>query len=622
MELKPLAFYKRKTGSALVATLTVFLTASLTSGMQPLSAAPAPGQTVSPFASQIVWPDNTYLAEYAGHLQTAGVQVARSELIWWGLCEQTTGTYNFRVGAWDCSKWLATLKARGISPYVILCYSNPLYGGTPDTPEGRAGFAKFCQALVTRYRDDVDIWEIWNEPNLEMFWGKASDAAAYSALVAAAAPVIRAADPGCVIVGGATSGIDQTFLAACLQLGMLQYVDVVSVHPYRIDRPESINSEIAVLRAAMNAQPGGSAKRIWTGEWGYNAGWSEIDETGQAKMLARMMVNNPSQGIELSVWFSVHGWADTEDWGLTNLALQPRASHQALKVVNQQLPLPVARITKPFSLSFNPSRSRYRSEVFEHGGVSHRTLALWNALDITATGAPSVTDITAGLTSETRLSAWDGLSGDETALDARWDLPNAKVLFSKFSMRDYPIYIKLDRETLPTGFRLGRAAMTSITADSQYAPGATELAFDGLVSAASKWTSANSAPPHWLACQFGKTYRLTGFALRLPSMAGEMASYNAQAVEFQTAPSMAGPWTTAAAAANPLNHDRIISILPAPLDAACARLVVTRAGIDNYARIQEFEIYASGAVPPAGIGAFEAFAQKEQLSPGTPDPAD
>lgn len=566
-----------------------------------LASAPQPGVDMSPFASQIVWPDNPNLITYANHLQAAGVRCARSELIWWGLCESSPGVYNFAPGAWNCYAWINFLKARNIKPYCILCYGNPLYGGTPDTPAGRAAFANYCNALVTQFKNDVDIWEIWNEPNLDMFWGKTPNAADYAALVAAAAPVIRAADPDCIVVGGATSGIDRTFLDAAFDAGLLAHIDVLSVHPYRIQNPESINSEISSLRVKMNSYPNGPNVKIWTGEWGFNAAWTELGstvaerETNQAKMLQRMMLNNATQGIELSMWFSVHGWDPLEDWGLTkwDAPATARASHTAMTVINQRLPVPFSYVGNPMSVTPNSPVAGLRTETFDRGTSQTRTVAIWRPRTLSFPAPSIVRNMTFTVGPQYRLSAFDGLSGAEFAIDARWNISAGTVTVMNQGLYDYPIFFEVNRETLPPGDKLTAAQITGHQTDTALTGFPGNLGYDGVITLASKWTSSDTTPPHWLALEFARNFSITGFVLRLPAMAGEQYDFNAENVSFQTAPGFAGPWTTVATASNTLQRDRIISILGAPVSARYVRLMVNDPGIDNYARIQEFEVYVS-----------------------------
>lgn len=555
---------------------------------------PQPGTDISPFGSQIVWPQDPSLATYANALQSAGVQWARSELIWWGLCEQQVGVYNFNVGAWNTDSWLSALETRGIEPYAILSYGNDLHGGTPDTPAGRTAFANFATALATRYKNDVDVWEVWNEPNLAQFWGKAPNATHYAQLVAATAPAVRAADPDCIVVGGVTSGIDRAFLTTCFQNGMLQHVDVVSVHPYRIDYPESINAEIASLRAEMDGYPNGSNVRIWTGEWGYNAAWTELGsdkERAQAKMLSRMMINNLSQGIELSIWFSVHGWDPIEDWGLTNLSQQTRESHAAMQVLNARLPAPLQHVGNPFSVSFAPNQFTYRVETFERGSADRTTTALWRRR-WPPTEDPILADVTFAIDPRFEVHAWSALDGTPVAIERAWNIAAGTLTLDEFAMHDWPILVEANAEILPPGTRVAAANIASLAADSSLPGFGPEKAFDGEISASSKWTSQPTAPPHWIAVELEAELDLTGCAIRLPSMAGEWSFYGAKDIDVQVASSLAGPWTTVGEAANAELDDRIIVAFAQTVAAKCLRVVVNDAGIDSYARIPEIEIFA------------------------------
>lgn len=560
-----------------------------------VAAVPDIGTDISPFGSQIVWPQDPNLATYANSLQSAGVQWARSELIWWGLCEQQVGVYNFNVGAWNTDAWLSALQTRGIRPYAILSYGNDLHGGTPDTPAGRTAFANFTTALVGHYKDNVDVWEVWNEPNLAQFWGKAPNATHYAQLVAATAPAVRAADPDCLVVGGVTSGIDRAFLTTCFQNGMLAHIDALSVHPYRIDRPESINAEIASLRAEMNGYANGPNVRIWTGEWGYNAAWTELGadkELAQAKMLSRMMVNNLSQGIELSIWFSVHGWDPIEDWGLTDLSLQNRESHEAYRVLNERLPAPVAHVGNPFGVSFDPTQFTYRAETFQRGDASRTTTALWRQRWPPATDT-ILADVEMIIEPQYDVRAYDGLTGARVALDHLWDIAAGTLTLDEFGMVDYPMFVDANVETLPAGLRVPASRIIAYAADSEFPGFPASLSFDGAITVASKWTSQPTALPHWVAVQFSAPQDISGCVLRLPSMAGEFSIYGARAVELQTGESLSGPWTTVASATNDFRHDRIAMRLATPTAATFVRVVVTDSGVDAYARIPEIELYAT-----------------------------
>ncbi len=580
-----------------------------------LSAQPVVGTDISPIGCQTVWPNNGSLNTYLDRAQEAGIDTVRSDAMWWGLVEYPNpGEYHFDgslypgYSSWDVDNWVTQVTSRGMEPYVILGYANAnLYTDPPNDAAARTGYANYCAAAATRYASTVDIWEIWNEPNLSMFWGATPNAADYTALVAAAAPAIRAADSTTIIVGGVTSGIDITYLTTCFDNGLLDDVDVISVHPYRTTAPETVNSEIATLRTLMNGYTNGTNVAIWTGEWGYNTCFSTVDEDGHAKSLLRMMVNNPVAGVELSIWFSMHAFTEVcappnAEWGLLDWSLVRRPSWYAMQAINARLPEPVSRIADPYSISYSPNLSNQREEIFERGSTDHRTVAMWlarwpvNSAFTAETTVPTLT-----VASDFELRAYDGMTGNEIAVDARrngaqvnlYDLSSGSIAID---MWDYPIFVDVDREVLPAGSNVATGAV-AYSADSEFAGQPGNLAYDGIISVASKWTSDGGAPTSWLALDLGQEYWVTGTALRLPSMANEPGVYNAQSVEIQTGPSLAGPWSTAASETNTSQYDRIISVFGAPVAARYVRLLVNDAGTDNYARIPEFEIYSTGATP-------------------------
>lgn len=79
-----------------------------------------------------------------------------------------------------------------------------------------ADFASFAAALAERYgpggafwrarpdlaADPVDTYEIWNEPDVGMFWAPASDPARYADLYLRARDAIKAVDPGARVIVG------------------------------------------------------------------------------------------------------------------------------------------------------------------------------------------------------------------------------------------------------------------------------------------------------------------------------------------------------------------------------------------------------------------------------------
>src|SRR5207248_2957280 len=69
-------------------------------------------------------------------------------------------------------------------------------------PSNPADYAAFMHAMVARYAGKVAAWEIWNEENTSRFWAPNPDAAGYAALLKAAYPAVKSADPNTKVLFG------------------------------------------------------------------------------------------------------------------------------------------------------------------------------------------------------------------------------------------------------------------------------------------------------------------------------------------------------------------------------------------------------------------------------------
>ncbi|MFH1716967.1 MAG: cellulase family glycosylhydrolase [Planctomycetota bacterium] len=275
----------------------------------------------------------------------AGFKFIRMDLSWSGV-ETAEGIYDFAKSGYD-SLTSGCVK-RGIRILYILDYSNTLYESDMSvrTEVGRRAFADFAAAAAKRYAGKGIMWEIWNEPNIKHFWRPEPNAADYCKLVEQAAPRIRKADPAAVVVAGATSQIPFEWLEECFKGGLLQWIDVLSVHPYRSQPPETVVADYAKLRGLIERYaPPGKEVPIISGEWGYsNINWDKtpISEQQQAQYLSRMFLLNCHQNIRVSIWYD---WKNDgtdpnereHQFGTVSNDLNPKAAYLAAKVLSSTL---------------------------------------------------------------------------------------------------------------------------------------------------------------------------------------------------------------------------------------------------------------------------------------------
>jgi len=278
-------------------------------------------------------------------IAAAGFKFIRMDLAW-SRVERVKGVYDFDTSGYDtltkgCTK-------RDIHVLYILDYSNKLYESERSvrTEAGRRAFAAFAGAAAKRYAGKEILWEIWNEPNLKHFWSPQPSVEDYCKLVEATVGRIRQADPTGQLVAGATSQIPLEWFEECFKKGLLKWIDILSVHPYRSQAPETVIEDYAKLRELVKRYvPAGRDMPIISGEWGYsNLNWdkSRLSEQEQARYLARMFLINLHQGIPISIWYD---WKNDgtnpnereHQFGTVHHDLSPKTAYLATKVLSSTL---------------------------------------------------------------------------------------------------------------------------------------------------------------------------------------------------------------------------------------------------------------------------------------------
>ncbi len=264
----------------------------------------------------------------------------------WAAVERAKGVYDFEKTGYDALT--AGCTRRGIRLLYILDYSNRLYESDRSvrTQTGRDAYTRFAAAAAKRYAGKGILWEIWNEPNIKQFWTPQPSVDDYCKLVGQAAPAIRESDPSGLVVAGATSRIPFDWFEACFKKGLLEHVDVLSVHPYRSQPPETVMPDYKRLRQLIDKYaPQGKNIPIISGEWGYsNVNWDKNRLSGetQANYLVREFLINYYCKIPVSIWYD---WKNDgtnpkereHNFGTVTHELQPKPAYEAAKVLTSTL---------------------------------------------------------------------------------------------------------------------------------------------------------------------------------------------------------------------------------------------------------------------------------------------
>lgn len=312
---------------SLVLALIASLAAAACSG--PASAAsvsptPSPQARMAGVAipgNHLLWESDAALAKDLDDVVATGATWLRFDVPWSELEPYKGGTDWPRL-----DRVVNAAHARGLRVVGILTtlsmWARPAdrdwsYG--PSTDAERDAFASFAAAAARRYAGRIDVWEIWNEPNLPGAWQPGVSADDYVALLARAAPAIRAANPRATILTGGTGGAtgdgsdihSDEWVRQLYERGARPYFDAVAVHPYPDPGYASVDhGEMARAfrtRALMDAN-GDSAKAIWGTETGIPSGgghWS-VSEQRQAQMVSEVYGKwNTMRNAGPLMWFTL-----------------------------------------------------------------------------------------------------------------------------------------------------------------------------------------------------------------------------------------------------------------------------------------------------------------------------
>jgi hypothetical protein len=205
-----------------------------------------------------------------------------------------------------------------------------------NTPQSYAPYAAFIGALAKRYgsrgdfwsnhspKSPVQLWQVWNEPNLQPYWSiQPNWEPSYVSLVRAAHAAIKGADPKAKVVLAGMVNASWRYVQAIYKIrGARRLFDVVGVHPYT-HFPQGVITILGNVRHVMNAA-GDRHKPIIADELGWNSSKGksptsfgiETTEAGQAHNLAALFrLLGPARARLGLIAFSYYDWAGVENVG-------------------------------------------------------------------------------------------------------------------------------------------------------------------------------------------------------------------------------------------------------------------------------------------------------------------
>lgn len=210
----------------------------------------------------------------AAKMTELGAGMVRLPFGWDVIEPSCKGCFDWRT----TDAWRDEAKRSGLTIFASLTYAPRWANGNNPfnyPPLVYQDWYDFVLAAVSRYKDDIQYWGVWNEPNLDS-WMHGASVAVYTNLALTARAAITAANPRAQVIGPEVSHHameDGWFAAAMRATGAL--FDVVTVHWY---------SEAPKLDLWLDTvvSPLVGGKPVWLSETGMRPCQSLFGEIGQA----------------------------------------------------------------------------------------------------------------------------------------------------------------------------------------------------------------------------------------------------------------------------------------------------------------------------------------------------
>jgi hypothetical protein len=297
--------------------------------------------------------DDTFAGE--GHYRSASMAQQRSvgvgllrQVLDWATVETSPGHYDFSV----YDGYVREAAAHGIAILPVLHNPPDFYrrssarGWCP--PPQLSSMADYARAAVRRYGPNGSLWkenpgapslpirswQIWNEPNLGIYWCNRPNAREYASMLRVVGNAIKSEDAGAEIV---TAGMPDSKLKSAMPLdrflkrlyraGGKRYFDTLATNGYARNNAE-LSQLLHRIRRHMN-RAGDRRARIWITEIGWGDGGPphrfNVGAEGQARriessfrLLAKLTPRLRLRGVVYYSWRDLRPYPPKYDdmWGL------------------------------------------------------------------------------------------------------------------------------------------------------------------------------------------------------------------------------------------------------------------------------------------------------------------
>lgn len=162
-------------------------------------------------------------------------------------------------------------------PYI--CYTPQWQARDPrdslmfwnDPPKDFDEFGQFMFDIVSRYKNYIKTWELWNEPDISIYWDT-QDVGEFARFMKVGADAVKRADPEAKVVLGGIAYRPEWVKFLFKDHGLSPYIDIVNCHNYfetwHHNPVEEIVNYIGDVYDVISEFGNGQA--LWMAEVGYS----------------------------------------------------------------------------------------------------------------------------------------------------------------------------------------------------------------------------------------------------------------------------------------------------------------------------------------------------------------
>jgi polysaccharide biosynthesis protein PslG len=289
--------------------LNLLMPCALALALAPAAQAQAPPDFVGITSEDLLYAPGPDRSTTMNQQHSVGVRLIRQVFDWSGI-EKSPGHYDFDL----YDTFVRDAAAKGIAVLPVLHNPPPFYWrGSSQRPwcppRQLSTMAEFARAAVRRYGPNGSLWrenpgapsvpirswQIWNEPNLGIYWCNRPNAREYASMLRVVGKGIKSEDSGANIV---TAGLPDSKLKSAMPLDKFisglykargkRYFDTLAVNGYATNNAQ-LSELLHRVRRHMNRKRDSRAG-IWITEIGWGDGGPphryNVGSAGQAARIA------------------------------------------------------------------------------------------------------------------------------------------------------------------------------------------------------------------------------------------------------------------------------------------------------------------------------------------------